>query len=522
MQNMRRSSRRQFIKETALASSALALGPYFVFGQAQPPTLMKRSMGRLGFETTTLGLGGQASLQWTPSDVDPVKIILKAFDLGVNYFDTANVYDLSQTHYGSAFRELHLIPGEPGYNERLRNSIFISSKTFVRFGKGIAQKPGAKAPAATAVDELRRSLSQIFGDGKGSYPKGAYLNQIMLHSIMSMNDVDSLFIGYEKPDPKAETIGALAAMIDFRDGTNLTGLNPQEEKLIRHIGFTGHQTSDAMIEMIHRDTRGVFESMLVAINANDRKYFSMQNNVIPVAAAANLGIIAMKVFADGTMYGKQASFTSRPDMVVRTIGNASVPSRKLIEYALTIPGVHNAIIGIGHIDNDPAACQLRQNLAASQIAPNGLTQTDRREIEKITGAIKVSSPQMGKPKGDAPPAAPKPENAPLPDGMTNYFQSAARPLGAPRDPALKSEERGGRRVISLTWQTAYAGDEPIVRYEITRDGMKTGEVPHAPQVKAAPFSFEDSISLSDSGGYKYRIAAIDAVGRTAQTDELAL
>ncbi|MDR0311529.1 MAG: aldo/keto reductase, partial [Acidobacteriota bacterium] len=170
----RRSSRRQFIKETALASSALALGPYFVFGQAQPSTLMKRNMGRLGFEATTLGLGGQASLQWTPADVDPVKIILKAFNLGVNYFDTANVYGPSQSYYGRAFRELNLIPGEPGYNERLRSSIFLTSKTFLRFGKGgLPPKPGAK-PAAPGqsqhvADDLRRSLSQIFGDGNGSY-----------------------------------------------------------------------------------------------------------------------------------------------------------------------------------------------------------------------------------------------------------------------------------------------------------------------------------------------------------------
>ncbi|MCL2878341.1 MAG: aldo/keto reductase, partial [Acidobacteria bacterium] len=225
---LRRSSRRQFIKETALASSAIALGPYFVFGQAQPATLMKRNMGRLGFEATTLGLGGQASLQWTPSDVDPVKIILKAFDLGVNYFDTANVYDLSQTHYGAAFRELNLVPGQAGYNERLRRSIFLSSKTFLRYGKGGPPGFGGmgapKGERTFVADEVRRSLSQMFGDGKGSYPQGAYLDQIMIHSVSSMADVDSAFVGYEKTDAKAEDIGVLATLIDFRDGTNLTGL----------------------------------------------------------------------------------------------------------------------------------------------------------------------------------------------------------------------------------------------------------------------------------------------------------
>ena len=92
-------------------------------------------MGRLHFEATTLGLGGQASLQWTPSDVDPARIILKAFDLGINYFDTSNAYGPSQSNYGKAFRELHLIPGEAGYDERKRRSIFLTSKSVLRFGQ---------------------------------------------------------------------------------------------------------------------------------------------------------------------------------------------------------------------------------------------------------------------------------------------------------------------------------------------------------------------------------------------------
>jgi hypothetical protein len=62
-----------------------------------------------------------------------------------------------------------------------------------------------------------------------------------------------------------------------------------------------------MMEMIQRDKRDILEGMLVAVNANDRQNFSMQCNVIPVAAANKMGVIAMKVFADGAMYttGKQ-------------------------------------------------------------------------------------------------------------------------------------------------------------------------------------------------------------------------
>jgi aryl-alcohol dehydrogenase-like predicted oxidoreductase len=83
---------------------------------------MKRDFGRLDFGVTTMGLGGQASLQWTPPTEDPVEIILKAFKMGVNYFDTSNLYGPSQASFGRAFRKLKLIPGQPTYDERLRRS----------------------------------------------------------------------------------------------------------------------------------------------------------------------------------------------------------------------------------------------------------------------------------------------------------------------------------------------------------------------------------------------------------------
>jgi aryl-alcohol dehydrogenase-like predicted oxidoreductase len=492
-------SRRQFIKGVALTSAGLSLGPHFVFGKAQPSKPLKRQMGRLGFEATTLGLGGQASLQWTPADEEPVKIILKAFDLGVTYFDTSNVYGPSQSNYGKAFRELHLVPGQPGYNERLRRSFFLNSKTMVRFGKGGSTKQGVLswtdgAPGSHTVDDLKRSLSLIFGDGKGSYPAGAYLDMVMIHAITGLPDVEAVYEGYDHPDPKAETIGTLATLIDYRDGTNLTGLNPKEEKLIHHIGFSGHPSPAPLMEMIQRDHRGVLDAMLVPMNANDRQNFSMQYNAIPVAGARNMGVIAMKVFADGAMYTKEATYTSKPDQVVRTVGSKALPSHPLVRYALTTPGVHVAIIGTGHIDGDPAACQLQQNFSAAQIEPNALGLSDRREIEKLAGTAK--------------------------NGKTNYFLAPAQPLSAPRTAQAKQEMQGQKRVAQVQWQTAYAGDEPIVRYEIWRDHQKAGQVVHKPQVTQSPFVFEEA--LPDKAAHSYQILTVDAAGRTAKTEDLLI
>jgi len=486
------------LRGSAIAAGVSWAGPYFCFGATGVGKPATRDFGQTGVEVTSLGLGGQASLQWTPSGTKPEQIILKAFELGVNYFDTSNVYGPSQMNYGKAFRALHLIPDTPGYDEKKRRSIFLASKTLLRPAKGKVPR-GVNSwsngpPGSTAVDDLRRTLSQIFGDGKGNYPRGAYVDLFQLHDVKTFAEIDALWAGLDKPDPKAPFIGALAALRDYRDGTNLTGLNSKEEKLIRHIGFSGHHSAPVLMELIQRDKDNLFQTMLVAINANDRLYLNQQHNALPVAAAKGLGVIAMKVFADGAMYTKKATWTRRPEDVVRTVGSPALPSRPLVEYAVSTSGVSTTIVGIGQIDDAPKRCQLRQNLAAAQIRPGGLSQSDRRAIEQKTAKVK--------------------------DGRTNWFQAPAQPLSPPREPAIAQEVRDRQRVARITWHTAYAGDEPIRRYEIQRDGRKVGHVEHRPQTSKTPFTFEDA--LADREAHTYQLLTVDAAGRTAAAEKLTV
>ena len=93
-------TRRQFMRLSAAAAAGMALLPQLSCSNTVIPAPLKRRFGRINFDVTTLGLGGQASIQWTPDGVDPVAIIKKAFDLGVNYFDTSIVYGPSQMNYG--------------------------------------------------------------------------------------------------------------------------------------------------------------------------------------------------------------------------------------------------------------------------------------------------------------------------------------------------------------------------------------------------------------------------------------
>jgi hypothetical protein len=177
---------------------------------------------------------------------------------------------------------------------------------------------------------------------------------------------------------------------------------------------------------------------------------------------------------------------------VRTVGSAALPSRPLVEYSLSVPGIHTAIIGTGQIDDDSRSCQMQQNLAAAQTGV--LSASDRRDIEKLTASVK--------------------------DGKTNYFQLPKQELTAPRQASIEQEVRGGQRVVRLKWQTAYAGDEPIVRYEIWRDHQKAGQVAHQPQTTMTPFAFEDA--AAGQAARTYLIAAVDAAGRNVPTGDLAI
>jgi predicted aldo/keto reductase-like oxidoreductase len=469
---------------SAAAAAGMAIAPSMAFGMHNIPSPLKRKFGKIDFDVTTFGLGGQASLQWTPEGVDPVRIILKAFEIGVNYYDTSNLYGQSQQHYGEAFRQLNLVPGKPNYNKELRESIFLTTKSAIRWGsntfpeiQGIGNRTQGDHGQGV-IGDVKRSLSLMFGDGKGNYPKGAYLDMMLCHNLNRTIEVDALYKGLETPlDPNGE-FGALVAMKDFRDGTNYTGLNPENEKLIKHIGFSGHSSAPVLMDMIQRDKYDILEGLLVTINPNDKLYLNMQHNVFPVAKEKGLAIIGMKIFSNGAMYHNESAWVRQNRELVMTVGSDELPSKPLIEYALTTPGIHTLIIGIGHIDDDPLKCQLVQNFYASQIEPDGLSERERRKIEEVASHVK--------------------------EGKTNYFQLEDNELTPPNNIRVEGKK--------LAWDTAFAGDEPLEKYEIFEGDKRVDVVMHKPQIDKTPFEFSGV-----KKGKKYIVSSVDKLGRKADS-----
>jgi aryl-alcohol dehydrogenase-like predicted oxidoreductase len=468
-------SRREILGVLGAVPAADLLSPGRLFAQAST-TFPRRLLGRTGRTVVPLALGGQASLQWTKPGIDAPDIIVRAVQLGLNYLDTANAYGPSQMNYGEAFRRLHLTPSDSNYDSALRQRLYVATKTMRRF----ALDPAGQGP--TAVDELKRSLTHIFGDGKGFIPEGAYLDAIQIHNLTSLDQVNQVYEGFaERTSRRPERIGALAGLLDYRDGTNYTGLNPEHKHYVRHIGITGHQSSPVLMSAIRRDSENVIDTLLVALNANDRLCSSHQNNVLPLAVARGLGVIAMKVFADGAFYGKQPRFSRTPDDVILSVGKPeAVAYSDLVRYPLSLPGVSCAIIGTGMINRDkPEADQMAANLTAA--LKDMPSEIERARIEKDAEARHGAS--------------------------TNYFQEKTNTLVQPTGVNVK---RDGDRVI-VEWNTALAGHEPIRSYEIRAGERVLLSLPFRPQLYEAPLTA--SLQASSVGDAAVTVVASEAPAR---------
>lgn len=469
---------------------------------------MKRRLGRTERMVTTLGLGGQASLQWTAEDIDPVAIIEKALDLGITYLDTSNIYGPSQRNYGLAFGKRGLSPAAGNYDPQARESLFVAGKTHMRTARcpegrrfrtnwsdGMSDGFGVTG----AVDDVRRALSLMFGDGKGAYPEEAYLDSIQFHNINTMDEIDMIFDGIDDPGPSREWMGSLAAMLDLREGTNRTGCNPRKEKLVRHIGISGHWNSAALMYAIQRDVHRLIDTLLVTVNPSDTLYMAHRHNAIAAAVDADMGIIGMKVFADAAYYHKAPKFSNAVEDVYRRVGSAELPSRDLIRYGLSIDGVSTLIVGIGHIDDDPTRCQLTDNLAAAQLeAPLS---------EQEMAAVEARVRSAGK------------------DGANAYFQRPAPGLTPPRNVGAEADSSMpafGRMAVRVSWDCAYAGDRAVACYVVMRDGQEIGRVDHTPQITPIRFHYDDVLDGEPAiGPHRYVIRAVDQAGKSADSAEVS-
>jgi len=237
------------------------------------------TLGRTGLNVSLLGLGCGQILSKKDKFSEGVDLVRHALDLGINYFDTAPEYKASESHLGEA-----LYPNRQG--------LVLASKTHDRTRDGSWRL-------------LERTLNRLKTD---------YLDIWQIHHLDYDREVNRIF----KDD------GAMKALLEAK-----------EQGLVKYLGITGHSSPSPLLKALKEYN---FDTLLCAINPADKWDKPFLKELIPTAKKKGMGIVGMKICADGSIPKK----------------SGEVNIQNSFNYAIT-KGCDIAIIGhnsIGELDKN--------------------------------------------------------------------------------------------------------------------------------------------------------------------------
>ncbi len=237
-----RSTRREFIKHTALGVCAAAL-PAQVLADSPSAAIPKRPLGSTGVQVSILGLGGY-HLGTIRDDAVAVRLIRSAIDRGVTFMDNAWEY-----HHGRSERLMGKAL-ENGY----RDKVFIMTKHHGRDKK-------------TAMRHLDESLKRLKTD---------VIDLWQFHEVIYPDDPQMIF--------------APGGGIEAAEAAKKAGK-------VKFIGFTGHKDPGIHREMLRRDYS--WDAVQMPINAFDPHFKSFQLQVLPELQRRGIGVIGMKSMGAG-------------------------------------------------------------------------------------------------------------------------------------------------------------------------------------------------------------------------------
>jgi uncharacterized protein len=342
----RNQGRRQFLKAggavtaALLAPSALIADtpktmPALPVNPVTPTAMPTRNLGKTGYKVGIFSLGGQASLERGNNFDVAVPIVERALDLGVNYIDTSSIY-------GGPERWSEQYVGKVMAHRR--NEAFLATKTKER----------------TRDDSMRmieKSLQLLQTD---------HVDLWQLHDIGTMYDIDQVFAKG----------GAMEALIEMKD-----------QKVVRHLGLTGHYRPEALIEGIKRYP---FDAILMAMNAADPHHYSFNQELLPLAVERQMGIIGMKIpgrsrlLSSWTPPSIEQQKHSWEGMTIQTTTPGTLTMREAMYYTLSRP-VSTVIIGCDTI------AQLEENV---HLAREFTPLSDSQTTQLVAKAEPVAKPSL--------------------------------------------------------------------------------------------------------------------------------
>jgi aryl-alcohol dehydrogenase-like predicted oxidoreductase len=230
--------RRDFLQTSAAAGlSSAAL--------AQMPMPMD-ILGKSQLKVSKFCLGGYHMR--VGGEIQGVRIINRALELGVNFFDSAAKYHNGESDvtYGKVF----------GPAPSLRQRVLLMSKAENRTRDG-------------AMLQLENTLRRMKTD---------YLDLWQCHEVTTQAEVDKIF------GPN----GSLEAFVKAK-----------QQGKVRHIGFTGH--ADPAVHLRLLEGYPDWETVQCPVNLIDPHYLSFIQNVHPKVRERGLGLIGMKSNAIGNI-----------------------------------------------------------------------------------------------------------------------------------------------------------------------------------------------------------------------------
>jgi aryl-alcohol dehydrogenase-like predicted oxidoreductase len=318
-----------------------------------------RLLGRTGLFVSeiclgTMTYGGKG--RWAPIGqlgvADAQAQIKAAFDAGVNFIDTANVYS-----EGDSER----IVGEALANLKLpRQDLVVATKVRVRMGPG-PNRVGLTR--AHIMDEVEASLQRL------------KLNHIDLYQIHGVDQVT----------PLDQTLRALEDLV--RSGK------------VRYIGLSNYAAWQIVkgLGISERQGWNRFESIQAYYSIAGR---DLEREIVPVALDQGLSILVWSPLAGGLLSGKFTETASGPEgarrssfdfppvdrarafravEAMRPIAAAHGVSvaRVALAWVLRKPGVTSVIIGAKTLD------QLADNLAAAELILSDAEMSALDEVSKL-------------------------------------------------------------------------------------------------------------------------------------------
>jgi aryl-alcohol dehydrogenase-like predicted oxidoreductase len=281
----------------------------------------QRVLGRTGVSVSTYCLGAMMFGQWGNSDHDDcVRMMHRAFDAGVNFVDTADVYSAGESE---------VIVGKA--LEDRRDDVVLATKFFMPMGDDPNRRGGSRRWIVTAVEDSLRRLGTDWID---------------LYQV-------------HRPDPNtdvAETLGALTDLV--------------QQGKVRYIGSSSYSGSEILeAQWAARERR--LERFRTEQPPYSMLVRGIELDVLPCAQRHGMGILTYSPLAGGWLSGSWSADSSptspaRQRLVARFDMSLPEDQRKLeaveqlakvaddaglsmIELAIAFvvdhPGVTSAIIG---------------------------------------------------------------------------------------------------------------------------------------------------------------------------------